>query len=277
MGGNIGWFTTGRDVEAVNLLRTVYQGTKDGRIDGRISCLFLSREQGEGPFSDEIIDMARGWGIPLICLSSSGFEPELHRKAHECRETMAEWREKYHQEVMRMLEGHEAKFSVLAGYMLIVSPAMCRRFNLINLHPALPHGPAGTWQEVVWQLIGMRADESGVMIHKVTPELDQGPTITYCLFGIGADKFSDLWRELDEKLERMPLEEIIAREGEKNTLFQMIRQEGVKRERPLLFETIRGLSCRRFEIKGNAAYVNGEESRDGICMNEEVERLISQH
>ena len=45
---------------------------------------------------------------------------------------------------------------VMAGYMLIVSPAMCRRFAILNLHPALPGGPTGTWQEVIWRLLDER-------------------------------------------------------------------------------------------------------------------------
>jgi phosphoribosylglycinamide formyltransferase-1 len=46
---------------------------------------------------------------------------------------------------------------------------------MINLHPAAPGGPTGTWQEVIWQLIEGRAVETGVMMHLVTPELDRGP------------------------------------------------------------------------------------------------------
>ncbi|MBN2374379.1 hypothetical protein JXL19_11395 [bacterium] len=277
MGVNIGWFTTGRDIEAVNLLNIVYHGIKEGRIDGRISYLFLNREKGEGPFSDTIIDMGKEWRIPVVCVSSSRFMPEFRRKAHGCHDTMAEWREKYHLEVMRRLEVYEAGFSVLAGYMLIAGPSMCMRLNLINLHPALPHGPSGTWQEVVWQLIDKRADESGVMIHKVTKELDKGPAIAYCSFRIGAGRFPDLWRDMDEKLDRLTLKQIISIEGEKNALFQAIRQEGVKREIPLLFETIRCLSCGRFKIEGDSVYIDGIESRGGVCMNEEVERIIGQN
>jgi len=73
-----------------------------------------------------------------------------------------------------------ADLCVLAGYMLIVGPEMCTRFNMINLHPAAPGGPTGTWQDVIWQLIKQRARETGVMMHLVTPELDRGPVVSYC-------------------------------------------------------------------------------------------------
>ncbi|GAH59253.1 unnamed protein product, partial [marine sediment metagenome] len=43
-----------------------------------------------------------------------------------------------------------------------------QRYNMVNLHPAAPGGPTGTWQEVIWQLIENKAEETGVMMHLVT-------------------------------------------------------------------------------------------------------------
>jgi len=48
---------------------------------------------------------------------------------------------------------------LLAGYMLVVGDVMCKKFDMINLHPAAPDGPAGTWQEVIWQLIKEKAEK----------------------------------------------------------------------------------------------------------------------
>ncbi|MGA1791699.1 MAG: formyltransferase family protein [bacterium] len=272
---SMGWFTTGRDIEAVNLLKTVFQGIEDGRIEGRISFIFMNREPGEGEFSDRIMDLAGKWGIPLINLSSARFKPELWKNRHNSPEIIAAWRHQYHHEVLERLQGMESEFSVLAGYMLIVSPEMCRRLSLINLHPAPPKGPAGTWQEVIWQLIASKASESGVMIHMVTPELDQGPPITYCLYRITGTHFSRLWEEMDGKLRKTPLHEIKLREGENNALFRMIRAEGVKREIPLLFETIRWLSSGRIVLKENKVYFENSEQPKGVCLNDQVESLIA--
>ena len=73
MSANIGWFTSGRDIEAINLLKTIHAATQDGRIEGRISFIFINRERGEGIFSDQIIGLAKGWGVPVVTLSSAGF------------------------------------------------------------------------------------------------------------------------------------------------------------------------------------------------------------
>ncbi|MGA1842111.1 MAG: formyltransferase family protein [bacterium] len=274
MGCNIGWFTTGRDAEAVSLLETVYKGIKEGSIEGRIAYIFINREKGEGCFSDRIMDLSYKWQIPLICFSSVKFKPELRAEGHKSRDAKMEWRRDFHQEVLKRVRGIESDFTVLAGYMLIVSPDMCRALNLINLHPAPPNGPAGTWQEVIWQLIGMNASESGIIIHIVTPELDKGPPITYCLYKIRGEKFSALWDEMDEKRRRISLPDIKDLEGEENLLFKMIRKEGVKRELPLLFETIRWLSCKKIRIRDKMVYLDDKECIGGVCLSEQIERIV---
>ena len=274
MGCNIGWFTTGRDAEAVSLLETVYKGIRDGSIEGRIAYIFINREKGEGCFSDRIMDLSYKWRIPLISFSSTKFKPELRKEGNENPDAKLEWRSKFHHEVLKMVRGFKADFAVLAGYMLIVSPDMCRGLNLINLHPAPPNGPAGTWQEVIWKLIGINARESGIIIHIVTPELDKGPPITYCLYKIRGEKFSALWDEMDEKRRTTSLDEIEHLEGKRNPLFKMIRSEGVKRELPLLFETIRWLGCGKIKIRDKRVYLDDKECDGGVCLNEQIERII---
>jgi phosphoribosylglycinamide formyltransferase 1 len=127
---------------------------------------------------------------------------------------------------------------MLAGYMLIVGPQMCSRYNMINLHPALPDGPKGTWQEVIWTLMEKRARESGAMMHLVTPELDRGPVITYCGFPITGGKFDGLWTETAN----LPVSLIKSGQGENSPLFKAIRQEGFMRETPLIIHTLKAFS-----------------------------------
>jgi folate-dependent phosphoribosylglycinamide formyltransferase PurN len=62
---------------------------------------------------------------------------------------------------MERLTGFNPDINVLAGYMLIVGAEMCQRYDMINLHPAIPGGPKGTWREVIWKLIETGASETG--------------------------------------------------------------------------------------------------------------------
>ena len=115
---------------------------------------------------------------------------------------------------------------------------------MINLHPASPDGPDGTWQDVIWQLIEQKADYSGVKIHLVTEELDQGPTIAYCRYPIRGQALDDLWKAADQT----SVDNLRQSYGEELPLFKAIRSEGVKRELPLLVETLATLSRGEVQI-----------------------------
>jgi phosphoribosylglycinamide formyltransferase-1 len=141
---------------------------------------------------------------------------------------------------------------VLAGYMLIVGKEMCQKYNMINLHPAAPGGPSGTWQEVIWQLIERRADETGIMMHLVTPDLDQGPPVTYCTFPIKGRRFDKYWAEI----RGLSVEEIKQTQGENNRLFRAIRRHGLAREFPLLVSTLKAFSEGRVKITADKKVVD---------------------
>ncbi len=176
---------------------------------------------------------------------------------------------------METLRGEGVVTIVLAGYMLIVSPEMCRRYTMINLHPAEPGGPKGTWQEVIWELIARGADRTGVMVHLVTEALDEGPPITYCTFPLKGRRFDPLWVQMGAKLGFMPLGEVIQEEGEKNPLFQEIRRQGVVREIPLLLLTMKVLAEGEVGIEGGRILDREGRETGPFCLNREVDEYSS--
>ncbi|RKX64020.1 MAG: formyl transferase, partial [Thermodesulfobacteriota bacterium] len=231
----MGWFTTGRDQAAIDLLKIVYSKIKSGFLPLKISYVFISKEPGEGFFSDKLIEIAqKEMGLKVISFSALKFKPELRQKDKDS------WRKLYHDEVLKRLD-EEIDFGVLAGYMWIVSTKFCNTLKLINLHPALPGGPKGSWQQVVWQLISARSTETGAMMHLVTPDLDEGPPITFFRFSLRTPEFLPLWEETEKKLLKYHLSGLQKLEGEKNKLFQKIREEEVKRELPLIVYTLKYL------------------------------------
>ena len=160
---------------------------------------------------------------------------------------------------------------VLAGYMLIVGPEMCRRYTMLNLHPALPTGPVGAWQEVIWQLIEARSDTTGAMVHLVTEEVDRGPMVSYVSIPIKGATFDPGWRDLEgrsiARLKEDPGEDLI--------LFQLIRQEGYRREPHLLAATLDAVGKGRVKIEhGTVRDVSGART-DGLCLNDQVERALA--
>ena len=60
----IGWFSTGRDEAARDLLTTVVDKIRDGTIDGEIAFVFCNRERGEAAESDRFLDLVESYGFP---------------------------------------------------------------------------------------------------------------------------------------------------------------------------------------------------------------------
>ena len=88
----------------------------------------------------------------------------------------------------RISEEYAPDLVVLAGWMLILSPAFLDRFpqRVLNLHPALPGQFAGT-HAIERAHAAFQAGEiphTGVMVHWVVPEVDAGPTVAVAVVEI---------------------------------------------------------------------------------------------
>jgi len=276
----IGLFTSAWDEVAWKLVKEVHQNIQNGTIpNSEIVFVFCSREEGETHYGDLLIQNVRQLGVPLITFSSLRFKPELRRKGREAEKkgdtsVINTWRFEHDREVSKLL--CPTDLDVLLGYMWVVGGEMCRRRTMINLHPALPDGPKGTYREVIWQLIKERASRTGIMIHLVTGVLDMGPPITYCSFPIRGGTLELLWRDLEERLKKESVEEISQKEGEDNSLFKLIRAEGVKREFPMIIQTIKLLAERRIRIKdGKVVDSDGRVLEGGYDLTREIDAIVS--
>lgn len=245
---NIGWFSTGRDEAARQLLEAVQNKVHSGHINGRISFVFSNREPNEAKEGDLFFELVQNYSIPLVCLSHKKFKTIRKEK---------EWRIQYDREVNKKIEPFAPDLCVLAGYMLIVSAELCRKYDMINLHPAPPGGPAGSWQEVIWALIENKAETAGAMMHLVTPELDRGPVVSYCLFSIKDKPFAEYWRKDD-----------------KNMLFRLIRQHELAREFPLITLTLQSISQGEVSIKNRRVIDVQEKSISGYNLSCKVDEEV---
>ncbi|MFH1560666.1 MAG: formyltransferase family protein [Chloroflexota bacterium] len=261
----LGWFSTGRDKAARDLLAIVMDAIQRGELDARIQLVFSNREPGEAHDSDLFFQQVHGYGIPLVTLSSQRFRRERGGGPLQAH------RLEYHREVRALLDDYRPDLYVLAGYMLIVDAEMCRRYAMINLHPAAPGGPAGTWQEVIWKLIEEDARQTGVKMHLVTEELDLGATATYCTFPIRGESFDPLWKEAQGR----SVAQLQATYGEEMPLFRLIRQHGVARELPLILATLKALAEGRVAIKEGAVVDAQGRPVEGHCLTEEMDREVA--
>jgi phosphoribosylglycinamide formyltransferase 1 len=241
---NIAWFSTGRGPGSRRLLAAARDEIAAGRLDARIAVVFCNRDNGEDENTDLFLEQVRGYGLPLVSLSSRDFRRQRGEKPVRKGELLPEWRSEYDRKVMRQLALYPFDIGVLAGYMLIFTEVFLRKYDLLNLHPAAPGGPKGIWQDIIWQLIETRAERAGVMMHLATPELDEGPPVTFCTYSIRGPAFDPLWRDAEER----GIEDVKAVDGEAHPLFAEIRRHGVARELPLVIETVRAFAEQRIRI-----------------------------
>ena len=141
---------------------------------------------------------------------------------------------------------------------------------MINLHPAAPGGPVGTWQEVIWQLIDSKAQETGLLMNLVTPELDKGPVVAYGTFSIRGEPFDRYWQEI----EGQSLEKIRREQGTKDSLFKLIRKHGLAREFPLIIATLKAFSQGRIKITADKKVVDYDgKPIAGYNLTEEINEV----
>jgi phosphoribosylglycinamide formyltransferase-1 len=282
----IGWFSTGRDPAARNLLETVHVDLVANGIPAKIEWIFCHRETGDGPPNEEyrqrelFFELAASLNIPVATYSHVKFKPELRKKglaesrsAAEASPSLEEWRNLYGLEVMKTVNIlPPVDLVVMAGYMLLIGDPELEGLVLVNIHPALPWGPKGTWQEVIHQLIAEQAQEQGIMVHLVTKELDRGPVISYCRFPIRGEGWDHLWKQWKDDINSDSTRE--TREG--HPLFRKIRLEGEKRELPLLRSAIRELAVGKIAIRDRQIWAEGMLQKEGVDLTSTIEDIISQ-
>jgi folate-dependent phosphoribosylglycinamide formyltransferase PurN len=263
----LGWFSTGRGKGSRRLLQAIHESIELGEIEAEIAFVFCNRERGESEATDTFLDMVESYHIPLVTFSYQKFKTSQTTQVSAGKAALPSWRLHYDREMMTRLKSFKPDLCILAGYMLIVEKELCQKYNMINLHPAAPGGPKGTWQEVIGHLIKTRAEQTGIMMHLVTPELDEGPVVTYCTFPLKGRLFDKYWNGTTGQ----PLEQIEQIDGKTSALFQLIREQEFARETPLIKATIKAFSQGKVSIttdkKGinsNGKYIAGYDLTDEI-------------
>jgi folate-dependent phosphoribosylglycinamide formyltransferase PurN len=267
----VGWFATGRGEGSQKLLRAAVEAIREGRLDAQIPFVFSNRERGQHEATDTFFDQIASYGIPLITLSDSRFRRERGGEAAKKGLPLPAWRTDYDCAVVELLKPYDYDIGMLAGYMLICTEPLIMHRPLLNLHPAAPGGPAGTWQDVTWKLIEQRAPYSGVRIHLGTPQLDEGPVVTYCTYPLRGANIDLLWRATETR----GVDELRATDGEANPLFQEIRRRGAARELPLVVETLRAFADGRLRLEGVRIVAGETKVVGGYDLTPEIEGALS--
>ena len=224
----IGWFSTGNGKGSLGFISFLLNQINKKSLNASLEFVFCNREFGEAAGSDEYINYVTENNINLVTLSSNNFQKKnKYKKFSDCREL-------YDKEVLKLISEYEVDIIILAGYMLILSEDLCTRFKFINLHPALPDGPKGTWEQVITQLIKNDQNYSGLNVHIVTKKLDAGKSIGYCKFSIKSNMHNDAWQQFYLESKKN-FKNIIYEDLD---LFTLIRNQILLREKYLLIIAI---------------------------------------
>ena len=124
----------------------------------------------------EVVSRAQQRGIPCYVLNSTT-HPDL---------------EALDQAMLAALQSHGCDVIVLAGFMKKIGPRVLSAFHghIINIHPSLlpKHGGQGMYSRHVHQaVLDARETVTGVTIHLVNDEYDEGRVLAQCEVPVASD------------------------------------------------------------------------------------------
>ena len=136
-------------------LQALIDATRDGRVDATIAVVISNRASAPG------LERARRAGLDTLCID--------HRAAPS--------RDEHDRALVRALRAHDVGLVCLAGYMRLVGAPLLEAFPnaILNVHPSLL--PAFPGVDAQRQALDHGVKVTGVTVHLVTSELDNGPIV----------------------------------------------------------------------------------------------------
>jgi phosphoribosylglycinamide formyltransferase-1 len=144
-------------------VQSVVQACREGRLPAE-PVLIISNNRDSA-----VLEFGRSRGVPSVWIGGAEYEDQTLRDEAICTQ----------------LSNHDVDVVLLLGYMRKLGPATLDRFRnrILNIHPALlpKHGGKGKYGIHVHESVLASGDtETGVSIHLVDAEYDQGPVIAQC-------------------------------------------------------------------------------------------------
>ena len=117
-------------------------------------------------------------------------------------------------DVIRMLKTLQVDLIVLAGFLWLIPPSLLKSFSnkIINLHPALlpKYGGKGMYGDHVHKaVLAAKEEESGITIHFVNAEFDEGEIIHQSKFRIDPDDTLEMIKFKGQQLEHQHFPKVV--------------------------------------------------------------------
>lgn len=155
-------------------LQAIIDGCKSNKIDARVAAVISNN-------GDSIaLERAKREGIPAYHLSAKKFGSE----------------EALSSKILEVLTMHKTDMIFLAGYMRMLHPDILEKYKnrVFNIHPALlpKFGGRGMYGINVHRaVIEARETETGVTIHRVSPEYDSGEIVAQTKVAVLGDNTAE--------------------------------------------------------------------------------------
>ena len=144
-------------------LQAIIDAVQAGQIQAQIAVVVSNRPNAYG------LLRAEKAGIPMVT-----FPLKPYKQAGRPRQ-------QYDADLAGLVGAFEPDLIILAGWMLILSPAFLSRFpqQVLNLHPGLPGQFPGTHAIERAYAAFQRGEiaHTGVMVHWTVPQIDAGPVV----------------------------------------------------------------------------------------------------
>ena len=136
-------------------LQALIEAARDGRLDATIAIVISNRADAAG------LESARRAGIEALCID-------------HCASPS---RDEHDRAVARELRARDIGLVCLAGYMRLIGAPLLEAFPnaILNVHPSLL--PAFPGVDAQCQALAHGVKVTGVTVHLVTSELDNGPIV----------------------------------------------------------------------------------------------------
>lgn len=197
-------------------LQTFIDAQKAGKLPVEIRAVISNRADAYG------LERAHQAGINTHVLPFQGFAS----------------REDYDRQLIELIDAHDPRLVVLAGFMRILSPHFVEHYlgRLINIHPSLL--PAFRGLNTHERALASGVQDHGCSVHFVTPELDAGPVIVQARVPIASDDTSaSLAAKVQVQEHRIyPLAIKWIAEGRINMCGNGVFNNGIRQEWPPLLE-----------------------------------------
>jgi phosphoribosylglycinamide formyltransferase-1 len=249
----VGWFSSGKDTEARDLLAEVLRLQDEGDVDVLISFVFCNREEDEDagrPEQEErgrFFSLVRSHDLPLITLSWKRMRASMRGDGREG------WRAAYGTTLRSLLADHPFEVGVVAGYGPPMDDETCRHFTLLTVSPSL-RGSEGGRDESVWKVIAARAHEFGAIVRVCAPDSTDNRALSLCSFSLRSTEFVRLWQDMDEGLGRRSVDLLDKAEIEGLPLFRRIKEEEARREPQLVARTLALLAAGTLRVDRGKIY-----------------------